>query len=242
MVQTCCPVCPDGVLEEFFSVDTVPVYCNVLWPTREEALAAPTGEIRLGMCDRCGLVHNMCFDPSLVEYTGDYENSLHFSPRFSRYAEELAETLFTNHKLAGRAVLEIGCGKGEFLALLCRGGRAHGLGFDSSYAGESDLELPDTVQIVRKPFTSVPSSDPLSLICCRQVLEHISDPEAFLAEVTDTARRTGGPSVFFEVPNGLWTLRDLGIWDIIYEHCSYFTSPSLAHLFTRARPAPRARL
>jgi hypothetical protein len=37
--------------------------------------------------------------------------------------------------------------------------------------------------------------------------------------------------VFFEVPNVLYTLRDMGIWDIIYEHCSYFSPHSLAHLF-----------
>jgi hypothetical protein len=36
--------------------------------------------------------------------------------------------------------------------------------------------------------------------------------------------------VFIEVPNVLYTLRDLGIWDLIYEHCSYFSAPSLARL------------
>jgi hypothetical protein len=34
------------------------------------------------------------------------------------------------------------------------------------------------------------------------------------------------------VPNVLYTLRDLGIWDIIYEHCSYFSPTSLARVFT----------
>jgi C-methyltransferase. len=37
--------------------------------------------------------------------------------------------------------------------------------------------------------------------------------------------------VYVEVPNVLWTLRDLGIWDIIYEHCSYFSPASLTYLF-----------
>ncbi|MGH9908057.1 MAG: methyltransferase, partial [Pyrinomonadaceae bacterium] len=34
-----------------------------------------------------------------------------------------------------------------------------------------------------------------------------------------------------EVPNSLYTLRDLGIWDLIYEHCSYFCAGSLGHTF-----------
>jgi hypothetical protein len=36
---------------------------------------------------------------------------------------------------------------------------------------------------------------------------------------------------FFEVPNGLFTLDRLGIWDIIHEHVSYFTPSSLARAF-----------
>ena len=33
---------------------------------------------------------------------------------------------------------------------------------------------------------------------------------------------------YFEVPNALYTLRDLGIWDLIYEHVSYFTTAFFA--------------
>ena len=40
---------------------------------------------------------------------------------------------------------------------------------------------------------------------------------------------------FFEVPNGLWTFVDGGIWDLIYEHCGYFTPPSLDRVFRRSR-------
>ena len=37
--------------------------------------------------------------------------------------------------------------------------------------------------------------------------------------------------IFVEVPNAMFTLRQLGIWDLIYEHCSYFTALSLKRLF-----------
>jgi hypothetical protein len=42
------------------------------------------------------------------------------------------------------------------------------------------------------------------------------------------------PVVFFEVPNGLFTLDRLGIWDIIHEHVSYFIPSSLVWAFHRA--------
>ena len=55
-----------------------------------------------------------------------------------------------------------------------------------------------------------------------------------LPQVRTVAAARGDGPVFFEVPNSLYTLRDLGIWDVIYEHCSYFTAPSLARLFGEA--------
>lgn len=64
------------------------------------------------------------------------------------------------------------------------------------------------------------------------MLEHIEDPDGFI----DQVRRAVGDQksvVFFEVPNSLWTLRQGGIWDIIYEHCSYFSPLSLAYLFRK---------
>ena len=33
-------------------------------------------------------------------------------------------------------------------------------------------------------------------------------------------------------PNVMFTLKDLGIWDLIYEHCDYFSRSSLASLFS----------
>jgi len=37
--------------------------------------------------------------------------------------------------------------------------------------------------------------------------------------------------VFFEIPDGERILEEGAFWDVYYEHCSYFTLPSLANLF-----------
>jgi hypothetical protein len=37
--------------------------------------------------------------------------------------------------------------------------------------------------------------------------------------------------LFFEVPNSLCPLRDLDVWTLIYEHCSFYTPDSLGYLF-----------
>jgi hypothetical protein len=64
------------------------------------------------------------------------------------------------------------------------------------------------------------------------VLEHIQLPSDFLRSVRHVIGNRLDMVVFFEVPNALYTIKDLGIWDLIYEHCNYFTSNSLIGLFT----------
>jgi hypothetical protein len=64
------------------------------------------------------------------------------------------------------------------------------------------------------------------------VLEHVDDPVAFVAGIRRSLDAKPDAVVFFEVPNAAYTLRDLGIWDLIYEHCSYFGGCSLTRLFS----------
>ena len=58
-------------------------------PESEEEVAA----ILAGYGHGSGHVFNLAFDPALVKYAEGYENSLHHSPRFQAYAEELAADL-----------------------------------------------------------------------------------------------------------------------------------------------------
>ena len=297
-----CPVCGADGNEIFFEAHKVPVFCNVLWPDREAALGARRAEISLALCRGCGLIYNAAFDPHLVEYDPAYENSLHFSPRFQQYADCLAKRLVERHGLQGKDVIEIGCGQGDFLALLAQHGAGRCVGFDPSfdparaaaapgvtvvaeYFGEGQKEgrgdsgtrgLGDgeTAQTggrnsefgVRNSALSIQHSAlSADLICCRHVLEHVADPIGFLQCVRHAAdpsaapvaspcprvpaspsprvpespspRVPASPSLpvfFFEVPNALCTLKDLAVWDIIYEHCCYYTRASLAEVFRRA--------
>lgn len=219
-----CPVCDTELPEPFYSISGIPVHCNVLWPSAAEALRAPQGDMLLSRCSRCGLVHNVSFDPRLVEYAPGYENSLHCSPRFQDYARDLVDHLVERYRLRGKVVAEIGCGRGEFLSMLHEQGGALGLGFDPSHDGNGGPGF-EVVRAVYAP--SVHGALPAELVCVRHVLEHVGDPRQLLADVREGLGSESRAAVYVEVPDAAYTFRDLGIWDLIYEHCSYFSTSAM---------------
>ncbi|MGA9115309.1 MAG: class I SAM-dependent methyltransferase [Bacteroidota bacterium] len=186
---------------------------------------------------------NTAFDPAHMEYSPAYENSLHFSAVFRTYAEELADALIRRHDLRNKHVIDIGCGKGDFLLLLCERGDNRGTGFDPSYVPELHGHVEsDRMRVVREFYSAAHREYRADLVTCRHVLEHIHRPRAFLQTVRDAIGDRMRTAVYFEVPNVLYTLRDRGIWDLIYEHCSYFSASSLLSAFRAAgfRPVEAA--
>lgn len=227
-----CPVCDGAGTLRMIEIQGIPVHANLMWETRAQAIAAPKGDLALHFCPKCGHIFNAAFDSQRMQYTQDYENSLHFSPRFQEYAERLAASLVKRYGLFQKEILEIGCGQGDFLGMVCRAGGNRGVGFDPSYREEPGREADPAFRVIQEPYGEAYFDFPADLIICRQVLEHIEQPREFVAGV----RRAVGERdslVFFEVPNALYTLRCKGIWDLIYEHRSYFTPSSLAEAFRR---------
>lgn len=230
-----CSCCGSRGLRPVFELRAIPVLVCTLWPDRESARACPRGDIVLEHCPACGLIENHAFQEERVVYGEGYENSLHFSEFFQGYLRDLARDLVREHGLEGQRVAEIGCGDGEFLEQLCRAGAGEGLGFDPSYPPG----LPDTlhegrVRVVRDYFRPEPGCLDADAVVCRQVLEHVPDPRAFVEDVKAALRPGARPVVVFEVPNTTYTLDRVSLWDVIYEHRTYFTKGSLARVFTAA--------
>ena len=228
-----CPVCTTKHLKVFFEMLDVPVHCNVLWPSRDAARNCPRGDIKLAFCPVCSFITNLTFEPTGLEYTQAYENPLHFSPRFQDYARSLAARLVKRYNLYNKDIIEIGCGKGYFLTLLCELGNNRGVGFDPTYVEqEKHSEAKNRVKFIQDFYSERYVNYQGDLIVCRQTLEHIQNPKGFLNMLRQTIGNRLNTYIFFEVPNALHTFHKLSVWDIIYEHCSYFTPISLLLTFS----------
>lgn len=228
-----CPACGSQAMRIFHSEPSVPVNSCLLLSSASDARDFPRGSIRLGHCGACGFISNTAFDASNVTYASSYEETQGFSPRFRAFADQLARRLIDTYDLRGKTVLEIGCGKGEFLTLLCEIGENRGIGIDPSYIDQRNTSpARDRMTFITDVYTDAYAEQTAAadFIVCRHTLEHIHPVADFVRTVRRSVGDRGTP-VFFEVPDVGRVLREFAFWDIYYEHCSYFTPGSLARLF-----------
>jgi SAM-dependent methyltransferase len=227
-----CQACGRADLEVFYEVDRVPVHSCLMVGSRAEAIDFPTGDLKLGFCETCGFIQNVAFDPAVHSYSTNYEETQGFSPRFRRFQTELCHKQAARYDLEGKRVLEIGCGKGEFLVELCEISGAHGIGVDPSYRPErTTSEAASRIEFIQDFYSDRYAHLTMDYVCCRHTLEHIQPVRDFVRMVRGTLNGRPDTIVFFEVPDVERVLLEQAFWDIYYEHCTYFTLGSLTRLF-----------
>jgi len=229
-----CPACGRIGLRPFYETRSAPANSCVLISSRSEALQYPTGDIVLMFCRSCGFITNSAYDPARAEYSERYEASQAFSPTFNAFHVDLARRLIERFDLHYKKIIEIGCGQGEFLSILCELGGNRGVGFDPGYRGEEGAASHSAIQFVKDYYSEKYAHHRADFVCCKMTLEHIHIPFDFVRMVRRSLETAPKATVFFMVPDASRILESHAFEDIYYEHCSYFTPVALAMLFERA--------
>ncbi len=212
----------------------MPANSCLLLESEDEAVRFPSGELRLGFCPGCGFISNTAFDASLAEYSGRYEETQAFSPRFVEFATSLASRWVDRHGLDGKTVFEIGCGKGEFLVMMAEAGIGRGIGIDPG-VNPDRIDSPNAALLEWIPdfFTAAFGPIEADAVVCRHTLEHIQPVGDFLRLIRHAIGDRTDTVLLFELPDTKRVLDEVAFWDVYYEHCSYFSAGSLARLFER---------
>jgi SAM-dependent methyltransferase len=232
--ELACPGCGCSECTDFFEAQSVPVNVGVFYDEAEAATGAPTGDVVLSFCHRCGLVFNRLFDSNKVSYEPGYEVALHHSATFRKFMEGATERLVERFDLHHKDILEIACGCGYFLRLLCEAGPNNGVGIDPTVSREETEQVGSgSVRFIRDFFGDRYADLPADFICCLSAFEHIPTPLEFLRSL----RRMVGdrrPGIYFEIFNAFDAFRREETWSIHYEQCNYFSKASFANIFRRA--------
>lgn len=227
-----CPSCASTGMTAFYTVTGIPVHSCLLMASQDEAVNFPRGDLQLAHCPACGFICNTQFDSSVQNYCSRYEESQGFSGCFNEFQDRLIGRLVDKYDIRNKDVLEIGCGKGEFLTRLCEAGSNRGVGIDPSYVpGRSSEGSNPDITFIRDFYSENYADLNADFIVCRHTLEHIAPVGRFIRNLRQTIGSRTDTLVFFEVPDVMRMLGEGAFWDIYYEHCSYFSVGSLARLF-----------
>lgn len=223
-----CPGCRMHVDVDVVTLPPTPMTLNYVYKDRQKAQAAPAAPVILRQCKTCGLVY-VAPNSAQAVYDERYENRQSFSDVFTEHLEHVAETLKILLPKPKVHVLEIGCGKGDFLELLARRYQWRGHGYDTSYAGPK-ISADGKLKFSREYLTHSSVQDTFDVLVCRHVIEHIETIGEFLEELWKTSRQAGVPLVMLETPRLEWIFEHNAIWDFFHEHRCYFGMNTLKQL------------
>jgi hypothetical protein len=226
-----CPICDSSGLWIFYEMFDVPASCNLLWSSKDKAINCPKGDIKLAFCSFCGFVTNIAIEPEKNQYGHRYDNSLFYSPHFQNFAKKLATKLIQRYNLHNKSIIEIGGGKVDFLSLLVKLGKNHGIRLNPFYTKVKEKSR-KTVESKSGFYPQLEKSNKADFVFSYHELEHMNYPKNFLSNLRKTLGRNSKTHFFFAVPNALKSFEEGDFTDIIYEHVSYFTIPSLSYLFS----------
>lgn len=229
---TTCPVCSCQDIVDFYQKKHIPVQSVVLLHSRDDALNFPKGDLLLSYCKNCLFVFNRAYQPDLVDYRLENESTQRYSGTFNSFEKRLAEDLIQKYSLQGKSIIEIGCGQGEFLELLCSGGKNQCLGFDPAYDPKQRQKINDQIEIIPDYYSRKYQNISADFFCCKMTLEHIHQPVPLLQTIHKTIATTQHPAkIFFQIPDTSRIFSEYAFWDLYYEHCSYYSPGSLSTLF-----------
>ncbi len=194
---------------ELYKVEGLPIFQNKMFPDRVAALACPKGDVTLVQDMDTGLILNSAFDASLLEYDADYQNEQACSGVFRRHLEDVK--MIIHRHFFGKSLIEVGCGKGYFLEYLHQAGYEI-TGIDPAYEGNNP-------KVVKACFESRLGLSAEGIVL-RHVLEHLSNPFAFLLAIAEA--NGGKGQIYIEVPCFDWICQHHAWFDIFYEHVNYF--------------------
>ena len=214
-----------GSLHELMKIENMPASAQDI-PTKEELTKDKGIEVELCVCEDCNLVQ---LKNDAVYYYRDVIRAGGYSTTMEDLRKSQYKHFIEFASLKGKKIIEVGCGRGEFLGML------DGF-FVEGYGTEHKKEL---VEIARNAGLNVeedfPESEnhifkhgPFDAFMSFNFLEHQPHPRTYLKAIYNNLSQEGYGLI--TVPSFEYILEQNSFYEIIPDHIAYYSFESLTHL------------
>lgn len=180
-------------------------------------------DLTVCQCSKCGLIQ---LDNDPVYYFKDVIRSGSVSAEVKKFRSKQFQEFVDEYQLKGKKIIEIGCGRGEYLELMDKTGA---ISFGLEHRKESVEECRAKGLSVIQGFLDTPvqkiKNSPFDAFYMCNVLEHFDEPNKTLQAIAYNLNDDGLGIV--EVPNTDLLLKDKCFYKFTLEHLLNFTQETL---------------
>ena len=225
MKHNCCRICNQDCFDNpIFDLDNMPKAAQYLPNTPDEGV-----DLKIYQCATCGLIQ---INDNPVPYYKEVIRASAFSEEMKQYRVKQFGEFVKKYNLIEKKVLEIGCGKGEYLELMKNSGAdAYGIEFSNKsveYCQNQNL-------LVNKYYIDKENANilhaPFNAFFILNFLEHFPDPNSALKGIRNNLVDEGIGLV--EVPNFDMMIKHNLFSEFIGDHLLYFTKETLLSTLSR---------
>ena len=193
------------------------------FPTRDDIIDEKGDDLQVFQCSGCGLVQ---LNAIPVPYYKDVIRAAAYSSDMKEYRVNQFNKFLKKYKLKNKKLLEVGCGKGEYLSIMKQcGADVYGI----EHLKESvDVCILDSLQVTKDYIDTLNyknTNSPFDGFFILNFLEHIPDINSLLKGIVNNLTEDGIGLV--EVPNFDMILEKNLFSEFISDHLYYFTKNTL---------------
>ncbi len=227
-----CRVCCAPLFEHpIFMLENMPKAAQGLPSSLDTAIREFEGiTLKVCQCSSCGLVQ---LDNELVPYYKDVIRATSVSEEMKFFRLDQFHKFVCENELWSKKVLEVGCGKGDYLSIMKEAGaNAYGIEHCPSSAFYcNDIGLNVQCGYISNPCYNLDEA-PFDAFFIMNFFEHIPDPNATLECLYKNSAE--GAIGIIEVPNFDMMLSNDLFSEFIPDHIFYFTEDTLRSTVERA--------
>lgn len=222
MLRENCRVCHQVLPQTpLFAYKNMPASAQSL-PTKEQLEQDEAIELTIYQCEGCGLIQH---NGAPVSYYKEVIRATAVSTEMTAYRKEQFQQWISDYQLNGKNILEIGCGRGEFIEIMQQ---YNVVVYGLEYGAESVAICRGKGLNVENGFVDQGfkhKKTPFDAFYILNFLEHLPDINDSLRAIAENL--TDDAVGLIEVPNFDMMLRENLFSEIISDHIYYFTEKSL---------------